>query len=94
MISIAATVWLSGGGEFPSIPFDIIYDADIDDPSTWRSPSQQLLDYGFNIWYRQKPTAEHPEAQAGNMYLGTIYGSAIPIVYGLIKNAFLSSDAY
>lgn len=93
IVSIAATLGLSGGGEFPSIPFDIIYDVDIDDPSTWRSPSQHLLDYGFNIWYRQKPTAAHPEAQAGNMYLGTFYGNPIPILFGVIKDGFLPGEA-
>jgi hypothetical protein len=94
MVSIAGTLGLSGGGEFPSIPWDIIYEVDIDDPSTWKLPSQRLLDYGFNIWYVQKPTAAHPEAQAANMCLGTIYGTPIPILYGVIKDAFLPSEAY
>jgi len=84
MVSVAGTLGLSGGGELPSIPFDIIYDVDMDDPDTWKFPNQSLLDYGFNVWYRQKPTAAYPEAQGGNVYLGTIYGVAVPILYGVI----------
>lgn len=94
MVSIVATLSLSGGGEYPSIPFDIIYDVDIDDPGTWKIPNQKLLDYGFNIWYRQKATAAHPEARAGNSYLGTVYGCPVPIVFGLITDVFLPGEAH
>jgi hypothetical protein len=94
MVSTAGAVGLSGGGEYPSIPFDIIYECDIDDPKTWLAPSQHMLDFGFTIWYRQKPTAAYPEARAGNMYLGTVYGSPVPILYGLIKTAFFPGEAY
>jgi hypothetical protein len=94
VISVIATLSLSGGGEFPSIPWDIIYDIDIDNPSTWRPPSQRLLDYGFNIWYRQKATAAYPEAREGTMYLGTVYGAVIPIFWGLLTDTLGASDAY
>ncbi len=93
MVSIVATLGLSGGGELPSIPWDVIYDVDIDDPRTWTPPSQRLLDYGFNIWYRQKPTAAHPEAEGRNMFLATVYGSPVPLVYGIVKDAFLPGEA-
>jgi hypothetical protein len=93
MISLAATIGLSGGGEYPSIPFDLIHLVDIDDATTWSKPNQHLLDFGFNIWYQQKPTAAHPEAAEANVYLGTIYGSSIPIVYGVIYEVFLSHPA-
>jgi hypothetical protein len=69
-------VLMSGGGEGPSIPFDIIYDVDVDDESTWREPDQVLLDLGFNIWYRQVPTERWPQAAAGHLYLGKVEGSA------------------
>lgn len=94
MVSVVAQIGLSGGGEYPSIPFDVIYDVDIDDPKTWRPPNQSLLDYGFNVWYRQKATAAYPEAASGNVYLGTVYGVPIPVLYGLIKDAFGAGPAY
>ncbi|WP_164200552.1 hypothetical protein [[Micrococcus luteus] ATCC 49442] len=69
-------VLMSGGGEGPSIPFDVIYDVDVDDESTWHEPDQVLLDLGFNIWYRQVPTGRWPQAAAGHLYLGKVEGSA------------------
>ena len=63
---------MSGGGGGLNIPFDIIYNVDIDDPSTWNEPSQTMLDLGFNIWYQQMPTPRRPEP---NLYLGKVEGS-------------------
>lgn len=74
--------FMSGGYGGPNIPFDIIYVIDIDDPTTWEEPSQTMLDLGFNIWYRQKETPNHPEAAGGNVYLAKVEGSAIT---GLLK---------
>jgi hypothetical protein len=75
-------LFMSGGYEGPNIPFDLIIDVDIDNPTTWVEPDQTLLDFGFNIWYRQKCTDAHREACGGNTYLGKIEGSA---VLGILK---------
>jgi hypothetical protein len=75
-------IFMSGGYGGPNIPFDIIYTVDIDDPATWEEPSQVMLDLGFNIWYRQKETPNHPEAAGGNLYLAKVEGSAVT---GLLK---------
>ena len=77
-----AKMSLSGGGEYPSIPWDIIYDIDVNDESTWRPPSNILLSLGFNIWYRLKDT---------NIYLGYVEGSLIKTV---LENTILSKPAY
>jgi hypothetical protein len=53
LIADIAKVSLSGGGEYPSIPWDIIFDIDIEDPGTWREPPPALINLGFNVWYRQ-----------------------------------------
>ena len=65
---------MSGGGGGPNIPFDIIYEVDIDDPSTWDEPSQTMLDLGFDIWYRQKQTPRRPDP---DVYLGKVEGSLL-----------------
>lgn len=65
-------IFMSGGYDGPNIPFDLIVEVDIDDPSTWQEPSQTLLDLGFNIWYRQKMTPTRPQY---NVYLGKVEGS-------------------
>jgi hypothetical protein len=74
--------FMSGGGDGPVVPFDLIVDVDIEDPSTWPEPDQLLLDLGFNIWYRQKDTPSHPEAAGGQVYLAKVEGSAVT---GLLK---------
>jgi hypothetical protein len=69
---------MSGGYGGPNIPFDLIVEVDLDDPSTWHEPDQTLLDLGFNLWYRQKCTTAHPEAcGATPIYLGKVEGSAL-----------------
>jgi hypothetical protein len=68
---------MSGGGGGPNIPFDIIYVIDIDDPSSWEEPSDLMLDLGFNIWYRQKETPNHPYP---DVYLGKIEGGPLKAV--------------
>jgi hypothetical protein len=78
---------MSGGGGGPNIPFDIIYNVDIDDPSTWNEPSQTMLDLGFNIWYRQMPTPRRPQP---NLYLGKVEGSMLK---GLAKTAYAVGKA-
>ena len=71
-------IFMSGGSEGPNIPFDVIYEMDINDPSSWEEPSPTMLNMGFDIWYRQKCTPEIPEAcTAEPLYLGKIEGSAI-----------------
>ncbi len=71
-------IFMSGGYDGPNIPFDLIVDIDIDDPSTWVEPDQTLLDFGFNIWYRQKCTTQRPETcVATPLYVGKIEGSAL-----------------
>lgn len=77
LIADIAEMSLSGGGQYPSIPWDIIYDIDIEDPSTWQEPSSTLLNLGFNIWYRQACTPTIPEACGGNLFLGRVEGSLI-----------------
>ena len=69
--------FLMSGGGGPDIPFDIIYDVDIDDPSTWRDPDQTMLDMGFNIWYRQSCTPSRDQACRHDIYLGMVEGSLI-----------------
>jgi hypothetical protein len=79
-VSRALLLWdlkdllMSGGGGGPNIPFDIIYEVDIDDPSTWDKPSQTMLDLGFDIWYRQKQTPRRPDP---DLYLGKVEGSLL-----------------
>lgn len=90
VIADIAAISLSGGGEYPSIPWDIIFEIDIDDEATWRAPPDNLLSLGFNIWYRQKSTAAHPEAAAGNVYIGYVEGHLIKTV---LENTFLSKSA-
>jgi hypothetical protein len=68
---------MSGGGGGPNIPFDIIETVDINDPATWKEPSQMLLDLGFNIWYRQACTDATPEACGMDLYLGKVEGSIL-----------------
>jgi hypothetical protein len=77
-----AKMSLSGGGEYPSIPWDIIYDVDVNDETTWRPPSETLLALGFNVWYRQKDT---------NIYLGSVEGSLIKTI---LENTILSKPVY
>jgi len=69
-------LFMSGGYGGPNIPFDIVYIVDIADPATWTPPNQTLLDLGFDIWYRQKPTKEHPE----ETYLGKVEGSKLKAI--------------
>jgi hypothetical protein len=82
VIADIAKMSLSGGGEYPSIPFDIIYDVDVNDETTWRPPSETLLALGFNVWYRQKDT---------NIYLGYVEGSLIKTI---LENTILPKAAY
>lgn len=82
MLLLVAEASMSGAGEYPSIPWDIVYEIDVEDESTWQSPNQNLLDLGFNIWYRQKGT---------NIYLGHIYGS---LVKTILEATILSKSAY
>jgi hypothetical protein len=77
LIADIAEMGLSGGGEYPSIPWDIIFDVDIDDPLTWREPPPALINLGFNVWYRQACTTAIPEACGGNLFLGRAEGSLI-----------------
>jgi hypothetical protein len=79
-------VLMSGGGGGPNIPFDLIVEIDLDDPSTWVEPDQTLLDLGFNIWYRQKRVPDRPET-FGDNYLGRVEGSAIMGVLKLMDIA-------
>ena len=78
-VSRALLLWdlkdflMSGGYGGPNIPFDLIVEIDIDDPTTWSEPSQTALDMGFSIWYRQKTTATH----IGGQYLGKVEGSVL-----------------
>lgn len=90
-IADVAQLFKSGGYDLPTIPWDIIVDIDINDETTWLKPNQKLLDFGFNIWYRQKCTKVHPEACAGNVYYGYVEGSLIKGMQNLIKE-LLSQD--
>ncbi|MFL5899996.1 MAG: DUF4157 domain-containing protein, partial [Solirubrobacterales bacterium] len=65
----------SGAGEYPEIPFDIITEVDLDDPTTWSPPSETALNLGFNWWYRQRPNPNYPRSIGGNMYLAKVEGS-------------------
>jgi hypothetical protein len=85
IVADLAQLFKSGGYDLPSIPWDIIHEIDIEDPKTWSPPQQVLLDLGFNIWYRQKCTKEHPEACNAFIYLGYIEGSLVKtILYSTI----------
>ncbi len=70
-------VFMSGGYGGPNIPFDIIDEIDIDDPSTWHKPPQAWLDLGGNVWYQQRCTTAHPEACGTQIYLGKVEGSLL-----------------
>ena len=69
--------FMSGGYGGPNIPFDLIVEIDIDDPSTWTEPNQTLLDMGFNVWYQQACTPDLPEACGEPLYVGVVYGSLL-----------------
>ena len=73
---------LMSGGSGPNFPGDVILDVDMDDESTWRPPPQLLLDFGFDIYYRQIATERWPQAAAGTMYLGMVEGSR---TFGLLR---------
>lgn len=80
---VAQEFLMSGAGGGPNIPFDIIQEIDIDDPDTWPEPDSTLLDFGFNLWYRQKCTPAHPEACTPTpVYIAKVEGSAI---MGILK---------
>ncbi len=70
-------VLMSGGYGGPNIPFDLITEIDIDDPSTWHPPDPTLLDLGFNIWYRQKCTPLRLDACKQDVYVSMVEGSAL-----------------
>lgn len=79
----------SGGPDGPHIPWDIIETIDINDPATWKEPDPDLLNLGFNLWYRQACTPEFPNACGMDFYLGKVEGSLIAGVmkaFGLLPH--------